>query len=125
MKMTSLYTGMYSNVIDIFLKSNMIINPNYFMIMHFLNFSLPKDKIIHEKWILNINRDYIFNPSCYTRICCKHFNDDYFLKTDQLRRFKVDIIPKKMMGVHCSLLSSNIYLHILFIYNSIFVVISF
>lgn len=62
--------------------------------------------------------NYIFTPTEHTRICSNHFDDNDFIKTDQLRHLKPDAIPTKLMGVRRSLLSGNLlysYLY-LFIY---------
>ncbi|XP_060844887.1 THAP domain-containing protein 2-like [Rhopalosiphum padi] len=68
----------------------------------------PKDTIICDKWVVNLNMNYTFTPTVHTRICSNHFDDNDFIKTDQLRRLKPDAIPTKMMGVRRSLFSVNV-----------------
>lgn len=80
---------------------------NYYVFYLYSSYSFPKDTIVLEKWILKLNLDYIFTPTRHTRICSNHFNDDDFIKTDQVRRLKPNSIPTKMMGVRRSLLPSN------------------
>lgn len=83
---------------------------NYYISYLYSSYSFPKDTILRDKWIFNLNFNYIFTPTIHTRICSKHFDDSDFNNTDQLRRLKPDVIPTKMMGVRRSLLSGNIYI---------------
>lgn len=72
---------------------------NYYTSYLYSSYSFPKDTILRDKWIINLNFNYIFTPTIHTRICNKHFDDSDFNNTDQLRRLKPDVIPTKMMGV--------------------------
>lgn len=60
--------------------------------------------------------DYVFVPTIHTRLCNKHFNIDGFINNDHQSHLKPNAIPTKMMGVRCSLLSSNslnyIFIHL-------------
>lgn len=84
------------------------LNYDIFYLYIYSSCSFPKDKIVLHKWILNLNKNYIFTPTVHTRICNKHFDENDFINTDKLRRLKPDAIPTKIMGVRRSLLSGNI-----------------
>jgi hypothetical protein len=81
---------------------------NYYISYLYCLCSFPKDTILRDKWIINLNINYIFTPIVHTRICNNHFDDNNFIKTDQLRRLKPDAISTNMMSIRCSLLSCNI-----------------
>lgn len=55
---------------------------NYYTSYLYFSCRFPKDTILRDKWIVNLNMNYIFTPTEHTRICSNHFDDNDLIKTN-------------------------------------------